>query len=185
MIRHLFTVAAAVSLLLFIAAAVLWVRSYRVSDMLKWTWTRHERALLSSRGIVGCVDAWFGNPGSPAESADFTHQTARPPEDFGSNRNTFFGRIGFAYTNSRGENDWLGIVAVRGLTVPLWSVLVATSIMPMGWCGLARGRRRRERRERHGQCVRCAYDLRATPDRCPEWGTVVAVIAAAPRGQEP
>lgn len=54
-------------------------------------------------------------------------------------------------------------------TIPIWFVMVVFAIAPtIVW---TRAHRRRVR-IRDGICVKCGYDLRATPDRCPECGTV-------------
>jgi nitrate reductase NapE component len=56
------------------------------------------------------------------------------------------------------------------LLVPMWMALlpVASVALVAGW-RVSRPRRRR----RAGLCPACGYDVRATPDRCPECGNAV------------
>jgi len=61
--------------------------------------------------------------------------------------------------------------------VPVGGLLV----LPAGWsAALAwhydRRRRVLRRRRAAGQCLACGYDLRATPDRCPECGRIPDAI---------
>jgi hypothetical protein len=58
-------------------------------------------------------------------------------------------------------------------TVPFATLALATGVIPA--VGLLRWRRHRRRtRGRPGVCPTCGYDLRATPERCPECATVPA-----------
>ena len=63
---------------------------------------------------------------------------------------------------------WLGRPVV---TLPYSAVSVPCLFAPIGWSILAY--RRRIRRSA-GRCVGCGYDLRASPDRCPECGRASA-----------
>jgi hypothetical protein len=58
-----------------------------------------------------------------------------------------------------------------GLTLPYWMLVLASAPLPV--LRIARSRRRARRRAQ-SRCQTCGYDLRATPDRCPECGAVPA-----------
>ena len=60
--------------------------------------------------------------------------------------------------------------------VPYWPAVALTGVLPAASAMTAAVRWRRSRsRTSRGLCPRCSYDLRATPDRCPECGAAVSV----------
>jgi hypothetical protein len=57
-----------------------------------------------------------------------------------------------------------------GLDFPAREMMIALGIIPACWLiGQTR-----QRKQPDGLCAVCRYDLRATPDRCPECGTIPA-----------
>jgi predicted amidophosphoribosyltransferase len=59
---------------------------------------------------------------------------------------------------------------MKVVIVPDWVVMLPACVLPFWWI-VGKGLRRKRRRE--GCCPACGYDLRATPDRCPECGRAV------------
>jgi hypothetical protein len=57
--------------------------------------------------------------------------------------------------------------AQRVVILPYWSLILSTGMLP-AICAIRAYRRHRWRRS--GKCENCGYDLRASPDRCPECG---------------
>jgi len=90
----------------------------------------------------------------------------------------FWNGIGFAMQRSKGmraggpQPPTVFNQDIATIHLPAWLMPLVTAVLPMVW--LRRWWRHR-RRARLGLCQMCGYDMQATPQRCPECGTVPAV----------
>ena len=57
----------------------------------------------------------------------------------------------------------------RAILLPAWLLLAVVAVPAATWIAVVVGRRATNGRP-PGHCRRCGYDLRASPDRCPECG---------------
>jgi len=76
---------------------------------------------------------------------------------------------------------WGGRLFIRHWLILLVSIVIA-AFASLPYITIDR---RRSWRLKHGLCLKCGYDLRATPDRCPECGTVppkAAITTHTPPG---
>ncbi len=85
-----------------------------------------------------------------------------------------YGRVHRALDRSRGLSgldEW-------SIFFPDWFLVLLLAIFPAwrfgGW-----KRRRWRNRLAHGLCVTCGYDLRGSPERCPECGAPAAITTPA------
>ena len=167
--RRIFNAIAVVSAMLCVAMVVLWVRSYSIYDGIHIGKGHHHVRGLSIEGVLE-VSAWK----YPDESAlDCSAAHLSPEKQIGSFLRTAF--------SERKKSGYFGFFLVRepailGCAGPSWFVCLLLTLLP------AYSVRRKLVNRRHtlvGICATCCYDLRATPDRCPECGTVPKKEAAA------
>ena len=179
--RRLFTLAAATSLLLFIAVAVCWLRSYFFSDLLTWTTATGRTAFCTRQGHLVLHLFRADRSNQPANTFGFKHDTdlpAGPSQDLfvrlvlGGQRGdvqTYWEHAGFAWWHYRRLDGVRNIIAVA----PFWALAVATAALPLTWTARRfRSRICQARNKTLPRCQTCGYDLRATPNRCPECGRV-------------
>jgi hypothetical protein len=160
--RRLFAILSALSLLLSIAVAALWVRSYRHGDTFTWAVSRGREGVISARGklyvasVTSVRELHFDYPpgyhSMPADEQEAS--SLRPKSSF----------LGFSHIHI----NLFGAV-IWQLCVPCWAVVALSLVLPSTWWAVRARRRRRERGDT-GLCPACGYDLRATPGRCPECG---------------
>jgi hypothetical protein len=177
-----FIALASFSLVLFLATAGLWLASwygpveFRFHLKLPYSpWQRQEAAGVA-RGVVYMEHYWI--PVTKEGGWEHVPWGFSPPYGLGGiptwvETAERFGRslLGFGYAN--GNYLYLPVlsgganVAFRGCFFPIWTLLLLFAAMP----SVAAMKIRRERRRRSlGQCIYCGYDLRATPEKCPECG---------------
>jgi hypothetical protein len=84
-----------------------------------------------------------------------------------------FARLGYRFSFSYSSASSWAVYA----TIPLWGVVVLFQLAPTVY--LARAWRSRRLRAK-GRCVVCGYDLRASPDRCPECGAPRPGVPSVP-----
>ena len=188
--RRLMQACSIVSLLLAIATAGLWVRSHFAVERLTFTTpTRAQRSeVFSVSQFFGEVSAYVDFDWFPADGRDafIAHErntkrlayadessSVQNPATRQRYQNNF--GLGQFEWESYWERDFWeipGVVSSRYVVyVPHWFVVLGLLILPVV---ATTQRLRRQRRVDAGHCTTCGYDLRATPKRCPECGTVAA-----------
>lgn len=174
--RILFNVAAAVSLSLCVATCMLWVRSHWVYDLYKFADRQHTLKLDKGHLWAGrCEEPYWIDPGHYAarqhpETSNFT-------ATFLPNSSQVSVAVGVGISRSALHFlyvDWVQppSTRMRSLAVPMWFIAGFLGIVPVA-------RTWRWMKNKHGKeeglCPSCGYDLRASPDRCPECGRAVEV----------
>jgi hypothetical protein len=108
--------------------------------------------------------------GLPARMLPGSWYSGPPPKGVtGSGRYYFFGWVQVGRTTYVwGSSAWTSRVVHVSLVIPMILTL------PLAWMGVRVWRMPtlRERRRAMGLCGECGYDVRATPGRCPECGTM-------------
>jgi hypothetical protein len=168
--------AAAASLALWAAAVVLWVRSYHTSDWvaridLDGNGRTTELGAATIRGTFGVYwgRAWIAGTSAPAQTIhQYNSQRVDRVMMLPLRRNARQ-VAGFGWYSLYNQPTAMGSYSRHSeIQVPGWfvvGILGIPTVLLVRRVVLAR------RNRRLNLCPCCGYDLRATPDRCPECGT--------------
>jgi hypothetical protein len=171
-LRRLFTLASALSLVLCLATLALWVRGRFVSDFL-WLNRQHlVVGVFNSRGHVQVSHRHLMSAGLIPLTTRWEWFTEQPTRDLEAEALRSGWKFSFRLPGVACWSTMDAALVTHDFLLPIWPVFLLTALMPLLWSVVRRSRRRGARRVAAGRCPNCNYDLRATPDRCPECGTV-------------
>ena len=188
--RSLFTLCSAASLILCVAVCVLWVAPSRVGRGVAFNAYPIGQSGGAPPGNSGEIVSAWSSLAYVRLTIDYDDPQQLPGETQWSALRLERGRprsfVGFlepgardfAFDMSAASPPGTSSLRTTVVLVPHWAVATVAAVLPAAW--VARRYRRRTARRR-GRCITCGYDLRATPDGCPECGTPAASSAPIPR----
>ena len=162
--RRIFTILSAGSLVLWLITGALWALSLHRS----FSWAPSSATGIYDLEIVnGHVAASRASIGTPPTAMSPSRPQASPPVSLAPS-GTHWARFGFRWMSAWAESG----LHLQGLEFPLWPVMLVTGILPVTWI-MAFRRFHKRRRQKLGLCLHCAYDLRASKEKCPECGLAI------------
>lgn len=187
MIRRVFPVLSAISLVICIAAIAAgvaghvmtfgWTSHHRFwsRGVFGWSPTTHNHDLIVSHGILYDMGEESFDTRLAGRPAMDEHRVLSPADLQGLNRDQTF--HGFSWHETRrtwGASDRY-VERYWQRSAPLWFFAVLSGILPTLWLITLQRTRWRAARLRSGRCPTCGYDLRASTGRCPECGTPIPI----------
>jgi hypothetical protein len=161
--RWLFRGLAAVSFVLFVPTIYAWVRSGAGFDGYYMTQSSQSPRLISIESSDGLLQISTGVLTAPWPMPSTGWEAPRPHSLRASGRVLGF-YISRTANISGVVSDWTIV------SFPYWFLAALFFATPAS--GAVRWQRKRRAKRTVGKCSGCGYDLRATPERCPECGTI-------------
>jgi hypothetical protein len=193
MTRRALNLLTALSLLLCAGVGVMWGRSYWVVDEVvrdcrRWPdnlhWRGDQYVFTSMSGTWTFAhqrtdEGLSSDPPSDQElvsmrqqmpdGTSFSHRTARGSALARMNTRKHVNAFGFGREHLSGSHG-TSRIEFRSILVPAYLPFALTALPPAAWLSLTW---RHRQRASQNLCPTCEYDLRGTPERCPECGVAV------------